>query len=132
MKGDCATCVEVERDGELLHLRAEREVVLSAGAYNSPQLLMLSGIGPGSELASYGITPRVDLPVGENLQDHPYVGLCYLTGTESLFTAETPENVRLLETEGRGPHLELSARPADFTAPVRDWTLPTSRCTPPR
>ncbi|MFF7892381.1 GMC family oxidoreductase [Streptomyces sp. NPDC007907] len=103
LDGDCATGVEVERDGELLRLRAEREVVLSAGAYNSPQLLMLSGIGPGSELASYGITPRVDLPVGENLQDHPHVGLCYLTETESLFTAETPENVRLLETEGRGP-----------------------------
>ncbi|MEU6682850.1 GMC family oxidoreductase N-terminal domain-containing protein [Streptomyces sp. NPDC046832] len=103
LDGDCATGVEVERDGELLRLRAEREVVLSAGAYNSPQLLMLSGIGPGSELASYGITPRVDLPVGENLQDHPHVGLCYLTETESLFTAETQENVRLLETEGRGP-----------------------------
>ncbi|MFD8223021.1 GMC family oxidoreductase [Streptomyces massasporeus] len=103
LDGDCATGVEVERDGELLSLRAEREVVLSAGAYNSPQLLMLSGIGPASELASYGITPRVDLPVGENLQDHPHVGLCYLTDTESLFTAETPENVRLLETEGRGP-----------------------------
>lgn len=103
LDGDCATGVEVERDGELLRLRAEREVVLSAGAYNSPQLLMLSGIGPGSELASCGITPRVDLPVGENLQDHPHVGLCYLTDTESLFTAETPENVHLLETEGRGP-----------------------------
>ncbi|MFF8934643.1 GMC family oxidoreductase [Streptomyces paradoxus] len=103
LDGDCATGVEVERDGELLRLRAEREVVLSAGAYNSPQLLMLSGIGPGSELASHGITPRVDLPVGENLQDHPHVGLCYLTETESLFTAETPENGRLLETEGRGP-----------------------------
>ncbi|MFF9119162.1 GMC family oxidoreductase [Streptomyces massasporeus] len=103
LDGDRATGVEVERDGELRHLRAEREVVLSAGAYNSPQLLMLSGIGPGSELASHGITPRVDLPVGENLQDHPHVGLCYLTETESLFTAETPENVRLLETEGQGP-----------------------------
>ncbi|MEU6808043.1 GMC family oxidoreductase N-terminal domain-containing protein [Streptomyces sp. NPDC046831] len=103
LDGDRATGVEVERDGELLCLRAEREVVLSAGAYNSPQLLLLSGIGPGSELASHGIAPRVDLPVGENLQDHPHVGLCCLTGTESLFTAETPENVRLLETEGRGP-----------------------------
>ncbi|MEU7061190.1 GMC family oxidoreductase N-terminal domain-containing protein [Streptomyces sp. NPDC046197] len=101
--GERATGVEVERDGELLCLHAEGEVVLSAGAYNSPQLLMLSGIGPAGELAAHGITPRVDLPVGENLQDHPHVGLCYLTDTESLFTAETPDNVRLLETEGRGP-----------------------------
>ncbi|GGO90446.1 GMC family oxidoreductase [Wenjunlia tyrosinilytica] len=101
--GGRATGVEVERYGELRSLSAEREVVLSAGAYNSPQLLMLSGIGPGAELAAHGITPRVDLPVGENLQDHPHVGLCYLTDTESLMTAETPQNVQLLETEGRGP-----------------------------
>ncbi|GAB2745884.1 GMC family oxidoreductase [Streptomyces bullii] len=103
LNGDRATGVEVERDGAPLSLRAEREVVLSAGAYNSPQLLMLSGIGPGGELTALGITPRVDLPVGENLQDHPHVGLSYLTDTESLFTAETPDNVRLLESEGRGP-----------------------------
>jgi choline dehydrogenase-like flavoprotein len=103
LDGDRATGIEVDREGELLCLRAEREVVLSAGAYNSPQLLMLSGIGPGGELAARGITPRVDLPVGENLQDHPHVGLCYLTDTESLFTAQSPDNVHLLETEGRGP-----------------------------
>jgi choline dehydrogenase-like flavoprotein len=103
LDGERATGVEVDRDGELLCLHAEGEVVLSAGAYNSPHLLMLSGIGPAGELAAHGITPRVDLPVGENLQDHPHVGLCYLTDTESLFTAETPDNVRLLETEGRGP-----------------------------
>jgi choline dehydrogenase-like flavoprotein len=103
LDGGRATGIEAERNGELLSLRAEREVVLSAGAYNSPQLLMLSGIGPGGELAAHGITPRVDLPVGENLQDHPHVGLCCLTDTESLLTAGTPDNLRLLETEGRGP-----------------------------
>ncbi|MGP3949902.1 GMC family oxidoreductase [Streptomyces sp. 7N604] len=101
--GDRATGVEVDGNGELLRLHAEREVVLSAGAYNSPHLLMLSGIGVAGELAAHGITPRVDLPVGANLQDHPHVGLCYLTDTESLMSAETPDNVRLLETEGRGP-----------------------------
>ncbi|MGW3011075.1 GMC family oxidoreductase [Streptomyces sp. NPDC001219] len=101
--GDRATGVELERGGELLQRRAEREVVLSAGAYNSPQLLMLSGIGPAGELTAHGITPRVDLPVGENLQDHPHLGLLYLTDTETLLTAGTPDNARLLETEGRGP-----------------------------
>ncbi|MFI1621681.1 GMC family oxidoreductase [Streptomyces lydicus] len=101
--GDRATGVEVDRAGELVPLRAEREVVLSAGAYNSPQLLMLSGIGVADELAAHGITARVNLPVGENLQDHPHVGLSYLTDTPSLLTAQTPDNVRLLETEGRGP-----------------------------
>ncbi|MGA5564601.1 GMC family oxidoreductase [Streptomyces platensis] len=101
--GDRATGVELERGGELLQRHAEREVVLSAGAYNSPQLLMLSGIGVAEELTPHGITPRVELPVGENLQDHAHIGLLYLTDTESLLTAQTPDNVRLLETEGRGP-----------------------------
>ncbi|WSV50807.1 FAD-dependent oxidoreductase [Streptomyces decoyicus] len=101
--GGRAIGVELEQGGELLQRRAEREVVLSAGAYNSPQLLMLSGIGVAEELTACGITPLVDLPVGENLQDHPHVGLSYLTDTATLLTAETPDNVRLLETEARGP-----------------------------
>lgn len=101
--GDRATGVELDQGGELVQLRAEREVLLSAGAYNSPQLLMLSGIGPADELAACGVTARVDLPVGENLQDHPHVGLSYLTDTESLMTAESPDSVRMLEAEGRGP-----------------------------
>jgi choline dehydrogenase len=103
LDGGRATGVEVDRGGELVALRAEREVVLSAGAYNSPQLLMLSGIGVADELAARGVTPRVDLPVGENLQDHAHVGLSYLTDTETLLTAQTPENLHLLEAEGRGP-----------------------------
>ncbi|MFI6764522.1 GMC family oxidoreductase [Streptomyces sp. NPDC050355] len=101
--GDRAGGVELDRGGEQLQLRAGREVVLCAGAYNSPQLLMLSGIGVADELAAHGITPRVDLPVGENLQDHPHVGLSYLTDTETLLTAASPDNVRLLEAERRGP-----------------------------
>src|SRR5207247_6459167 len=74
-----------------------------ARCYNrSPQILMLSGIGIGTELQAYGIVPRVDLPVGENLQDHPHIGLAYLTDTETLITAQTEQNVALLN-EGRGP-----------------------------
>lgn len=54
--------------------RAAREVILSGGAVNSPQLLLLSGIGPADELRELGIDVRVDLPgVGKNLQDHPLV-----------------------------------------------------------
>ncbi|MBE0692145.1 MAG: GMC family oxidoreductase N-terminal domain-containing protein, partial [Aquamicrobium sp.] len=53
-------------------VRARREVVLSAGALQSPQILMLSGIGPAVELKRHGIAPVLDLPgVGRNLQDHP-------------------------------------------------------------
>ena len=50
--------------------QAEREVIVSAGTFNSPQLLMLSGIGPAAHLREMGIEPLVDLPVGKNLQDH--------------------------------------------------------------
>jgi choline dehydrogenase-like flavoprotein len=69
-----ATGIEVERDGRQEFYGAEREVVLSAGALNTPQLLMLSGIGPADHLAQHGISTVVDNPnVGAHLMDHPLV-----------------------------------------------------------
>ena len=62
--------------GELRRATATREVILAGGAYNTPQLLMLSGLGPAGELAKHGIPLRVDLPgVGSNLQDRYEVGV---------------------------------------------------------
>ncbi|XP_043257484.1 glucose dehydrogenase [FAD, quinone] [Colletes gigas] len=72
-----ATGVEILRDGRQQIVRVRREVVLSAGAINSPQLLMLSGIGPKEHLAEFNIPVMSDLRVGDNLQDH--VGLGGLT-----------------------------------------------------
>ncbi len=70
-EGKDATGVELVRNGERLALRARREVVLSGGVINSPQLLMLSGIGDAAHLAKFQIPLRVDAPgVGRNLQDH--------------------------------------------------------------
>jgi choline dehydrogenase len=67
-----ATGVVIRRDGHERRLAARREVILSAGAYNSPKLLMLSGIGDGNELGRLGIEMIHHLPgVGKNLQDHP-------------------------------------------------------------
>ena len=78
-------------------------MILSAGAYQSPVLLMLSGIGPAEDLAPYGIEVRENLPVGHDLQDHCMAQLNYETDEPSLFGAFTPENFELFEDEGRGP-----------------------------
>lgn len=69
--------VEFMRNGKLESVYAKKEVILSAGAINSPQLLMLSGVGPKEHLREHNIPVLVDLPVGHNLQDH--VGLGGLT-----------------------------------------------------
>ncbi|MGH2890346.1 MAG: GMC family oxidoreductase [Solirubrobacteraceae bacterium] len=98
-----ATGVRYSRLDDVLEIRAEREVIVCAGAYHSPQLLMLSGIGPEEMLAPMGIEVREALPVGENLQDHCMVNLNYTTTGPSLFDALAPENFALFESEGRGP-----------------------------
>ena len=68
----------VDAPGELAQVRARREVVLCGGAFNTPQLLMLSGIGPAAELRRHGIDPRVDLAgVGRNLQDRYEVAVTH-------------------------------------------------------
>ncbi len=70
-EGSSAVGVEYIRDGKLEQARAAREVIISGGAINSPQTLMLSGIGPADELKKLGIPVVQHLPgVGENLQDH--------------------------------------------------------------
>ena len=101
--GKRAVGVELVRGGVRETVRAEREVILSAGAYQSPVVLMLSGIGLEEELASFGIEVREQLPVGRNLQDHCMANLNYLSNEPSLFGIFTPENFELLEREGRGP-----------------------------
>ena len=69
-----AVGVEYTRKGVASYAAASREVILSGGAYNSPQLLMLSGIGPADELRKHNIPVLVDLPgVGKNLAEHPLV-----------------------------------------------------------
>ena len=70
MQGTRATGVEYLKGEQTLRAHAECEVILCGGAFNSPQLLMLSGIGPADHLRELGIEPLVDLPVGKNLQDH--------------------------------------------------------------
>ena len=71
IEGGCAVGIDYVRRGKRHSARAEREVVLAAGAINSPQLLLLSGIGPAADLRATDVPVRHDLPgVGKNLQDH--------------------------------------------------------------
>jgi choline dehydrogenase-like flavoprotein len=71
MRGTHATGIEyVTAKGDSKQIEASREVIVSSGAFNTPQLLMLSGIGPAGHLRETGIRCVVDLPVGHNLQDH--------------------------------------------------------------
>ena len=100
-----ATGITGRRFGEEVTIRAAREVILSAGTYNSPQLLMLSGVGPAEQLRPLGIPVAVDLPdVGRNLQDHVLVPLNFLHSHPiSLLAAGQPEHVEQFAAEGRGP-----------------------------
>lgn len=70
LNGTKATGVAYEHHGQVKHAEASREVILSGGTFNSPQLLQLSGIGPAAHLKAMGIKTVADLPVGDNLQDH--------------------------------------------------------------
>ncbi|MHA6332538.1 GMC family oxidoreductase [Qipengyuania sp. CAU 1752] len=81
--GGRVTGVAVRRGGKSEILTARRGVILSAGAFNSPQILMLSGIGPGEHLKDHGVAVRLDRPaVGSNLQDH----IDYVSGWETTST----------------------------------------------
>ena len=91
MQAKRATGVEYEKSGQRLSATAEREVILCGGAFNSPQVLMLSGIGPADHLRSVGIDPVVDLPVGKNLQDHLAVLIMFARREGSEFR----DNMRL-------------------------------------
>ena len=79
--------VVVQHQGQSKVVLAGREVILSAGAVNSPQILQLSGIGPAALLKSHGIKVVVDAPVGENLQDHLQIRAVFkVKGTRTLNT----------------------------------------------
>jgi choline dehydrogenase-like flavoprotein len=86
MQGTRATGVEyIKGIRETVRVNADREVILAGGAFNTPPLLMLSGIGPADHLRATGIKPVADLPVGKNLQDHLAVIIFFERLNESVF-----------------------------------------------
>jgi choline dehydrogenase-like flavoprotein len=99
-------------------VRAEREVLLCAGAVGSPQLLLLSGIGPAEELKQVGVHPRHDLPgVGRNLQDHPFVTILWeVSDQRTLYGADKPKPLAEWILRRSGP---LSSTVAEVVAFVR-------------
>jgi choline dehydrogenase len=100
-----ATGIVGRRLEEDIEIGAEREVIIAAGAYNSPQLLMLSGIGPADLLTAIGIPVVVNQPlVGQNLQDHPQFWLVYAHSQPiSLLIAGEEKYQRQFAAERRGP-----------------------------
>jgi choline dehydrogenase len=114
--------VEYSGPDGLKTIRAEREVVLCCGAFETPKLMMLSGLGPAEQLASHGIPVRQDLPgVGRNLQDHVYLPV----GFESLIPFDPPELLAEAglfmwaqpASEQSSPNLQYFFGPVQFVAP---------------
>jgi choline dehydrogenase/4-pyridoxate dehydrogenase len=130
VEGGRATGVEVRRDGAPQTIRAGREVLLAGGVINSPQLLMLSGIGDPEELGAHGINVRAALPgVGRNLQDHVMAPVAYRRRAPGPFA----RNMRLdrigthvlnAHFRGRGFATELPAPLTAFLKTSDDAPLP--------
>jgi choline dehydrogenase len=122
-EGRRARGIRVHRDGQEETLFAGSEVILSGGAYGSPHILMLSGIGPADDLTPFGIRPIVDVPVGTNLQDHPVLPISYLTDEKSLFGAGSADDIALYQ-EGRGPLTSNIAEGGVFLSTCGDERVP--------
>ena len=136
--------IEYEQGGKRMVAKANREVILSSGAIGSPQILMLSGVGPADHLREHGIDVALDLPgVGQNLHDHLLVPLTYRSRTslhrgttahffggmikeymlgDSWFGRTVFEACAFIKTEpaARLPDLQLQTLPWGYPAPNSD------------
>ena len=118
-EGDRAVGVRIaRRRGGERSIRAGREGILSAGAIQSPQLLLLSGIGSADDLRAVGVEPRRNLPgVGRNLQDHPFVTLIWeVSEQNTLYGADKPKPLAEWVLRRTGP---LTSTVAEVVAFVR-------------
>jgi choline dehydrogenase-like flavoprotein len=130
MAGRRAQGVAYMRGGERHEVFAEREVILSAGVFNTPQLLMLSGIGPADHLRATGIMPLIDLPgVGGNLQDHLAVTIAFVRREPGPFRALMRADRAALAVAqayffGTGPATVLPGGVTAFLKTDTDRTVP--------
>jgi choline dehydrogenase len=125
-QGTRAVGVEASQLGQVQELRAEREVVLCGGAYNSPQLLMLSGVGPAEHLALREIELLLDQPaVGENLSDHAAAFNVWTTPQpESLLQALEPAALEEFAASQTGPFASNLAESGGFARIGADLAAP--------
>ena len=124
------TAVEYVSRGQVDRVEVEREVIVAAGAYETPKLLMLSGLGPAATLSHLGVPVAADLPgVGQNLQEHMLLGVAYLSRRQH------PHEVTLLSETGlfthsrpaidrAGPDLQIKCGGVKFVAPEYDQEGP--------
>jgi choline dehydrogenase len=102
--GTRAVGLDVDSASDVRTIGIERELIICAGAYLSPHLLLLSGVGPADELRALGIRPVVDLPdVGRNLTDHPGCFISLTSRNPEPQKVDTTADEELLRREGRGP-----------------------------
>ena len=119
-EGQRATGVEVESGGEIFRMEAE-QIVLSAGAIASPQILMLSGVGPAEHLQEKGIAVVMDLPgVGKNLRDHPLVPVRVKTKPDFPLDQDAPriQTVLRYTASGSSHRNDMQIFPSSFSTPL--------------
>jgi choline dehydrogenase len=125
VEGGRAVGVQAARAGDVLEFRAEREVIVSGGAYNSPQLLMLSGIGRPAELAVLQIPAVAEAPeVGLNLSDHPTAGVSFASEEECSLKDALNEANLAQWMEGQGPLTSNVAESGGFVRTREDLGAP--------
>lgn len=133
IEGGRAVGVDYRQAGEMHTVRATREVVVSAGALQTPKLLMLSGVGPADHLRAFGIDVAADLPgVGANLQDHVQLPVVFKRRSDAPHTTLLTGNVLFLQTrDGAGaapPDVQLNFTPSIPRPLAAMLNLPFAAC----
>jgi choline dehydrogenase len=128
-----ATGVEVTTDNTTYTISAAKEVIISGGVFQSPQLLMVSGVGPAALLEEYNIPVVADRPgVGQGMDDHLFVPVVYPVNLENIAVV-TDEAIEQFNNEAIGP---LTTTGSDYVGFERvphklraKWSVETKKCT---
>jgi choline dehydrogenase len=134
-EGTRAVGVAYFKNGSEQQVQAKKEIILSGGSINSPQILMLSGVGPIEQLQKFGIDVVADVPgVGNNLQDHPNVVTHYLTKQSFSEFGNVPEGIAFIKTQQDLPEPDIQLLTAPFfflsTVPGKGYTIIVVLATP--